>query len=50
MALQGKIDDFGIADIFQLIGQQQRSGILTMNSGNKTAEILFANETLLDSA
>jgi hypothetical protein len=43
MALQGKIDDFGIADIFQLIGQQQRSGILTMNSGNKTAEILFAN-------
>jgi len=43
MALQGKIDDFGIADIFQLIGQQQRSGILTMRSGNKTAEILFAN-------
>ena len=43
MALQGKIDDFGIADIFQLIGQQQRSGILTMRGGNKTAEILFAN-------
>ena len=43
MALQGKIDDFGIADIFQLIGQQQRSGLLTMHSGNKTAEILFVN-------
>lgn len=43
MALQGKIDDFGIADIFQLIGQQQRSGTLTMRSGNKTAEILFVH-------
>jgi hypothetical protein len=43
MALQGKIDDFGIADIFQLIGQQQRSGILTMRSGDKTAEILFVD-------
>lgn len=43
MALQGKIDDFGIADIFQLIGQQQRSGILTMRSGNKVAEIFFVN-------
>jgi len=43
MALQGRIDDFGIADIFQLIGQQQRSGILTMRSGNKAAEIFFAN-------
>ena len=43
MALKGKIDDFGIADIFQLIGQQQRSGILTVRSSNGIAEVIFVN-------
>ncbi|MFH0812925.1 MAG: DUF4388 domain-containing protein [Pseudomonadota bacterium] len=43
MALKGKIDDFGIADIFQLIGQQQRTGILSIQSRNKVAEIFFVN-------
>jgi hypothetical protein len=43
MALQGKIDDFGLADIFQLIGQQQRSGVLTIRSEDRTAEISFSN-------
>lgn len=43
MALQGKIDDFGLADILQLIGQQQRSGVLRIQSGEKVAEIAFVN-------
>ncbi|HAX97568.1 MAG TPA: hypothetical protein DCY12_01370 [Candidatus Atribacteria bacterium] len=43
MALKGKIDDFGIVEIFQLISQQQRSGVLTIKSSGKKADIFFAN-------
>jgi len=43
MALKGKIDDFGIVEIFQLISQQQRSGVLTIQSSEKKADILFLN-------
>lgn len=31
MALKGTIQDFGIADIFQLISQQRKTGILNLN-------------------
>ncbi len=41
MELKGKIDNYGIADIFQLIGQQRRSGILTVRSGKNAAEVYF---------
>ena len=41
MELKGKIDDYGIADIFQLIGQQRRSGILTVRSGKNIGEVYF---------
>ena len=43
MALRGKIDDFGIVEIFQLISQQQRSGVLTIQSSGKKADVIFAN-------
>ncbi|MBN2468598.1 MAG: DUF4388 domain-containing protein [Deltaproteobacteria bacterium] len=43
MSLTGKIGDFGLADIFQLIGQQQRSGTLTMESGKKMAKVILVN-------
>ena len=43
MALKGKIDDFGITEIFQLISQQQRSGTLTIKSEGKAAEVIFFN-------
>lgn len=39
--LKGKIDDYGIADIFQLIGQQSRSGVLTIRGGKRVAEVVF---------
>ena len=31
MALKGTIEDFGVADIFQLIGQQRKTGVLILN-------------------
>ena len=31
MALKGTLKDFGIADIFQLIGHQSKTGVLTLN-------------------
>ena len=43
MALRGKIDDFGIVEILQLISQQQRSGVLTIQSGGKMADVIFVN-------
>jgi hypothetical protein len=43
MALRGKIDDFGIVEIFQLISQQQRSGVLTIQSNGKKADVFFSN-------
>jgi len=46
MALMGKIDDFSIVEIFQLISQQQRSGVLTIQSNEKTAEVVFVNGML----
>ena len=30
MALEGTFKDFGLADIFQLIGLQKKTGVLTM--------------------
>jgi competence protein ComGC len=43
VALKGKIDDFGLVEIFQLISQQQRSGVLTIQSSGKKADVIFAN-------
>ena len=28
VALRGNLEDFGIADVFQLVGQQRKTGIL----------------------
>ncbi|MCW5828130.1 MAG: DUF4388 domain-containing protein [Deltaproteobacteria bacterium] len=43
MALQGTIKDFGIADIFQLIGQQQKTGVLYLRNGpgNSAVDVFF---------
>jgi len=41
MALQGSIQDFGLADIFQLIGIQRKSGILTLDNGKETVQVTF---------
>ena len=43
MALEGKIVDFGVADILQLISQQQKTGILIVERGRESIEIRFWN-------
>ena len=43
MALAGTLKDFSLADIFQLIGLQKKTGILTLSNGKEEARILFLN-------
>jgi len=41
MALSGTIKDFGIADIFQLIGNQQKTGSLVLKNNEEQVDITF---------
>jgi hypothetical protein len=41
MALQGTIKDFALPDIFQLIGLQKKTGILTLVNGEDTVTLKF---------
>ena len=41
MALKGTLRDFGISDIFQLIQQQQKAGILRMSDKETEVRVLF---------
>jgi hypothetical protein len=43
MALKGTLEDFGIADILQLIGQQGKSGILHLQSREDEIHVLMAD-------
>jgi hypothetical protein len=47
MALEGKIVDFGVADIFQLISQQQKTGVLLVNKRAENIEVLFWNGMII---
>jgi hypothetical protein len=39
--LSGNLSDFGIADIFQLIGQQRKTGSLELRNGSARAQLAF---------
>ncbi len=41
MALEGSIKEFGVADIIQLIAQQQKTGILLVEKKGQRAEVHF---------
>lgn len=41
MALQGTLKDFGIADILQLIGQQQKTGTLHLTARDQEVHVAF---------
>jgi hypothetical protein len=41
MALKGTLKDFGIADILQLIGQQQKTGVLTLKQRSDSVDVTF---------
>ena len=43
MALEGTIKDFGLPDIFQLIGLQRKTGLLTLKSEKETVTVVFEN-------
>jgi hypothetical protein len=42
MALRGTLGDFGIADIFQLVGHQQKTGILLLKNREAEVRVYFA--------
>ncbi len=48
MSLEGKLKDFGIADILQLLAQQQKTGILLVERRNESAEIYFLNGLVIE--
>ena len=39
--LSGNLADFGIADVFQLIGQQRKTGVLELRNGSSHAHLAF---------
>ena len=47
MALNGTLKDFGIADIFQLIGQQTKTGVLHLKSREEEVHIAFSNGAIV---
>jgi hypothetical protein len=47
MALEGRIVDFGVADILQLISQQQKTGVLLVDRPGENIEVLFWNGMII---
>lgn len=43
MALAGKLKEFGLADIFQLIGMQKKTGVLSLKSSTDAVQVLFVD-------
>ena len=43
MALEGTIKDFGLPDIFQLIGLQRKTGLLTLKHEKDEVTVAFEN-------
>ncbi len=47
MSLQGVLTDFGVADIFQLIAQQRKTGILSVEARSRSLEVHFVEGGVL---
>src|SRR5919106_5209424 len=47
MALKGTLKDFGIADILQLIGQQQKTGMLHLRSRDNEVQVGFQDGNIV---
>ncbi|MBD3343721.1 MAG: DUF4388 domain-containing protein [Chitinivibrionales bacterium] len=48
MALSGSLKEFALPDIFQLIGQQRKSGRLLLSDGGREGFVIFYNGTIID--
>jgi len=46
--LQGSIKEFSVADILQLLSQQQKTGILIVANDKKSAEVYFLNGEVIE--
>ncbi len=49
-SLRGNLKDFGIADVFQLIGQQRKTGVLEFNGDGQQIQILFEKGAVVSAA
>jgi uncharacterized protein DUF4388 len=47
MALEGTLKDFGLADIFQLIGNQRKTGVLTLKSPDDVVTVSFLDGSVV---
>jgi len=47
MALKGTLKDFGLADIFQLIGIQRKTGVLVLTSGESRVTVSFLSGSVV---
>jgi len=50
VGLSGNLVDFGIADVFQLIGQQRKTGVLELRNGEVRAQLVFWNGMVVTAA
>jgi hypothetical protein len=50
MALKGTLEDFGIADIFQLIGQQAKTGVLVLDDDVDEVRVEFKDGAVVRAA
>lgn len=50
VALRGNLEDFGIGEIFQLIGQQRKTGILEFSAKRKQIRICFDRGAVVSAA
>jgi hypothetical protein len=49
-SLRGDLRDFGIADVFQLIGQQRKTGVLEFNGDDQQIQIFFDQGAVVSAA
>jgi len=49
-SLRGDLKDFGIADVFQLIGQQRKTGVLEFSGEGHQIQILFDQGSVVSAA
>jgi hypothetical protein len=47
VALHGNLKDFGLAEVFQLIGQQRKTGVLEISGQGAKARLAFAEGSVL---
>jgi hypothetical protein len=50
VGLSGNLQDFGLADVFQLIGQQRKTGILELRSRRSRVQLVFDGGAVVSAA